>query len=83
MWAWFLVGAAVWAKPTLRLTDLPEVRRPAPPRAFTVEESQRSESVILILTMRAQQLADPRGRVPTFVPALSSTCIGGSLRLDF
>jgi hypothetical protein len=86
IWAWLLVGVAAQAKPTLHLAELPDVVRHAEvsrERAFTIEEAQRGESAILLLSMRAQQLADPRGRLPMFVPALSSTCIGGSLRLDF
>jgi hypothetical protein len=86
-WALVLVGGAALAKPTLRLSELPadaaraaELRRV---QTVSLQESQRNESAILLLTMRAQQFAEPRGRLPSFVPALSTTCIGGSLRLDF
>ena len=89
--AWFLVGAAAHAKPAFRLVDLPAsvVRTTEVHRErnfsfnFTIEDTQHGENALLMVTTRAAQLAEPHGRVPAFVPALSTTCIGGSLRVDF
>jgi hypothetical protein len=89
--AWFFVAAAAHAKPALRLAELPDsvVRTTEVHRErnfsfnFTIEDTQHGESALLLVTTRAAQLAEPRGRVPSFVPALSTTCIGGSLRVDF
>jgi len=87
----FFVGAAAYAKPALRLAELPAsvVRTTEVYRErnfsfnFTIEDNQRGENAFLLVTNRAAQLADPHGRVPAFVPALSTTCIGGSLRVIF
>ncbi len=85
-----LVAVTAHAKVTLQLAELPALRQPAPSASHAVrlelmplDENLRAESTLLMLSVRAQQLADPRGRQPMFVPALSTTCIGGSLRLDF
>jgi hypothetical protein len=86
--AWFFVGAAAQAKPVLEL-PASVVRTTQVHRErnfsfnFTIEDNQRGENAFLLVTNRAAQLAEPRGRVPAFVPALSTTCIGGSLRVDF
>ena len=74
------------AKVTLRLQELPAVtrRQPDQPRMIAPDDMDlRVEPVVVMLTLRAQQLADPRGRAPSFLPILGTTCIGASLRLDF
>jgi hypothetical protein len=84
--ALLLFATVAHAKVTLRLQDLPAVSRRAPdqPRMIAPDElDMRVEPIVVMLTLRAQQIADPRGRAPSFLPILGTTCIGGSLRLDF
>jgi hypothetical protein len=85
----FLAAAPAFADrvPKLRINDLPSIREemPPPPSAVRVlpPVEDRFERAVWVLTMRAQQIADPRGRVPAFLPILGTQVIGGSLRLDF
>jgi hypothetical protein len=85
----FLSEAYADRVPKLRIQELPSVHQePPPPPSATrvlpiVDENARFERAVWVLTMRAQQLADPHGRVPAFLPILGTQVIGGSLRLDF
>jgi hypothetical protein len=69
----------------LRVADLPEIRRTPPPMTLQLKEHEErsSDNAFLLLSLRAQQLADPHGRPLMFAPIVSGTFIGGSLRFDF
>jgi hypothetical protein len=79
------VASVAYAKPTLRLEELPAIaKKPEPPRMLAAQENNvRFEPALVLIEMRAAQLAEPRSHGPNFVPLLGTTCIGGSLRLDF
>ena len=82
--ACLLLASVAQAKDTLRLQHLPAEHRQEPPRALALaDENLRVEPILVVLNMRAQQLAEPRSRVPSFVPLFGTACIGGSLRMDF
>ena len=80
------LAASAHADPRRIKLDSAVVRHDAPRPSVRLvplaDEALRSDR-LLYLMARAQQLTEPHGHVPTFLPLLGTTQIGGSLQLDF